>query len=98
MTVLTSLTSILRDFTGDASDKDPWMPNGLQVRTKEETEVLATGVSASLPFFEEATARGADALLVHHGLNMPPGLLLRTIFTQRLHFLFQHYLCLIACH
>ena len=43
-------------------------------------------------------ARNADALLVHHGLTLPAGLLLDTIFTQRLRFLLEHDLSLIAYH
>ena len=63
------------DFMGEAGDEDPWIPNGLQVRGRDEVKVLAIGVSASLSLFQEA-----DALLVHHGLNMPPGNLLDTDF------------------
>ena len=98
MATLDDLMAFLRDFMGNVGDKDPHMPNGLQVRGREEVKVLATGVSASQRLFEEAVARDADALLVHHGLNMPLGQLLDTIFTQRLRFLFQHDLSLIAYH
>jgi len=98
MVILNDLIAFLQDFIGDVGDKDPHMPNGLQVRGREEVKLLATGVSASLRLFEEAVAHGADALLVHHGLNMPPGQLLDTIFTQRLRFLFEHELSLIAYH
>jgi len=68
---LDDLVAFLHDFMGDAGDKYPYMPNGLQVRGREEVKVLATGVSASLRLFEEGAARGADALLVHHGLEFP---------------------------
>jgi dinuclear metal center YbgI/SA1388 family protein len=98
LVTLDDLMVFLQDFMGDAGDKDPWMPNGLQVRGRDEIDVLATGVSASLSLFEEAVAHGADALLVHHGMNMPSGMLLDTIFTQRLRFLFQHDLSLIGYH
>ena len=98
MPTLDDLVSFLNDFMGDAGDKDPYMPNGLQVRGREEVNLLATGVSASLRLFEEAVARKADALLVHHGLNMPPGMLLDTIFNQRLRFLFEHDLSLFGYH
>jgi dinuclear metal center YbgI/SA1388 family protein len=43
-------------------------PNGLQVEGKDEIGVLVSGVTASLALIEAAIARGADALLVHHGL------------------------------
>ena len=98
MVILDDLMAFLRDIMGDVGDKDPYMPNGLQVRGREEIKLLATGVSASLRLFEEAMARDADALLVHHGLNMPPGQLLDTIFTQRVRFLLEHDLSLIAYH
>ena len=98
MVPLNELTSFLDDFMGDVGDKDPYMPNGLQVRGREEVKLLTTGVSASQRLFEEAVARDADAILVHHGMNMPPGMLLDTIFTQRLRFLFEHDLSLIGYH
>ena len=98
MVTLNDLMAFLGDFMGDVGDKDPHMPNGLQVRGREEVKLLATGVSASLRLFEEAVACNADALLVHHGMNLPPGMLLDTIFTQRLRFLLEHDLSLIAYH
>ena len=98
MVTVDDLMAFLGDLMGDVGDKDPYMPNGLQVRGREEVKVLSTGVSASLSLFEEAVARNADALLVHHGMNMPPGMLLDTIFTQRVRFLFEHELSLIAYH
>ena len=98
MVTLDDLMSFLNDFMGDARDKDPHMPNGLQVRGWEQAKLLATGVSASQRLFEEAVARGADTLLVHHGMNMPGGMLLDTIFTQRLRFLFERELSPIASH
>jgi len=79
MATLDDLVAFLQDFMGDVGNKDPYMPNGLQVRGREEVKLLATGVSASLRLFEEAVARKADALLVHHGLNMPPGQLPSTV-------------------
>jgi dinuclear metal center YbgI/SA1388 family protein len=98
MITLDDLMTFLDDFLGDAGDKDTYMPNGLQVRGREEVKLLASGVSASLRLFEEAVDRGADALLVHHGMNLPPGQLLDTIFTKRVRYLFEHELSLIAYH
>ena len=43
-------------------------PNGLQVEGRAEVHKLVSGVTASLAFIDAALARGADALLVHHGL------------------------------
>jgi len=64
MVTLDNLMAFLNDFTGDAGDNDPYMPNGLQVRGREQIKLLLTGVSASQRLFEEAVARNADALLV----------------------------------
>jgi dinuclear metal center YbgI/SA1388 family protein len=43
-------------------------PNGLQVEGKPEVRTLVSGVTASLALIDAAAARGADAILVHHGL------------------------------
>jgi len=42
-------------------------PNGLQVQGRESIQKVATGVSASLDFLQQAIAWGAEALIVHHG-------------------------------
>ncbi len=49
------------------SEFSDYCPNGLQVEGKENIEKIASGVSASLSFIEQAQAWGADCLLVHHG-------------------------------
>jgi dinuclear metal center YbgI/SA1388 family protein len=43
-------------------------PNGLQVPGREDVATLVTGVSGQLELFEQAAARGADLVLVHHGI------------------------------
>jgi dinuclear metal center YbgI/SA1388 family protein len=43
-------------------------PNGLQVEGKAQVRKIVSGVTASLAFIDAALARGADAMLVHHGL------------------------------
>ena len=43
-------------------------PNGLQVEGTAEVQRIASGVTASRAFIEQALAWGADTLLVHHGL------------------------------
>ncbi len=45
-----------------------YCPNGLQVEGKKEVKKIAFAVSASLATIDEAVKRGADALIVHHGL------------------------------
>ena len=51
--------------------------NGLQVEGGESVRAIVTGVTASLALIEAAVERGADALLVHHGLfwRSDPGVL-----------------------
>ena len=74
MIPLDELMAFLNDTMGDpeaAARVDHYMANGLQVRGRDEVHTLVTGVSASIRFFEEALAQGADALLVHHSINMP---------------------------
>ena len=44
-----------------------YCPNGLQVEGRPEVQHLLAGVSASQSLLDVAVARGADAVLVHHG-------------------------------
>ena len=44
-----------------------YAPNGLQVEGRTEIKTLITGVTASQALVDEAVARNADAILVHHG-------------------------------
>jgi dinuclear metal center YbgI/SA1388 family protein len=44
-----------------------YCPNGLQVEGRAEVRRIATGVTASKQVLDDATAWGADAILVHHG-------------------------------
>jgi dinuclear metal center YbgI/SA1388 family protein len=77
---------------------DPHMANGLQVRGREQVKRIVTGVSTSVRFFEEAAALGADALVVHHSLNMPAGIHFDRLFSRRLRVLFAHEMSLIGYH
>ncbi len=43
-------------------------PNGLQVEGAPQVHRIASGVTASLAFIEQAVQWGADSVLVHHGL------------------------------
>ena len=43
-------------------------PNGLQVPGADELNVVATGVSAHLELFEQASSAGAQLVVAHHGL------------------------------
>lgn len=45
-----------------------YCPNGVQVEGKRDVKRICFSVSASLAVIEEALKRGADALIVHHGI------------------------------
>lgn len=64
---LSDLTRYLDELLAAREIKD-YGPNGLQVEGRPEVRKLVTGVSACLELFAESRARGADAVLVHHGL------------------------------
>lgn len=44
-----------------------YAPNGLQVEGRPQIRKIVTGVTASQALINEAVARNADAILVHHG-------------------------------
>lgn len=83
---------------------EPWRykdysPNGLQVQGRDEVKKLVCGVTASQALLDAAVARGADAVLVHHGYfwkGEDP--CIRGIKRQRLNTLLQHDISLIAYH
>lgn len=54
MVPLNQLMSFPDDFMGDVADKDPRMPNDLQVQRREDVKLFTTGVSVSLRLFEGA--------------------------------------------
>jgi dinuclear metal center YbgI/SA1388 family protein len=60
------LAAYLAELLDCASFSD-YAPNGLQVEGRESIDFVVTGVSANQALINEATRRGADALLVHHG-------------------------------
>jgi dinuclear metal center YbgI/SA1388 family protein len=101
MILLDDLMTFLNSYMGDtqaAAKVDQYMANGLQVRGRDEVHTIVTGVSASLRFFEEAVALGADALIVHHSINMPASIHFDTIFSQRLRYLWDHDISLVGYH
>ncbi len=64
---LVELASYLDDYLASKGAED-FGPNGLQVDGRSEVQKVVTGVSACHELFKEAIARGADTVLVHHGL------------------------------
>lgn len=74
-------------------------PNGLQVPSGSEIQTIALGVSASEGLFLEAAERGAQLVLVHHGLfwdGMPRQI--DAALYRRLKPLFDHDMALAAYH
>jgi dinuclear metal center YbgI/SA1388 family protein len=66
---LESLLQYLDLYLGNREHPDyPAAWNGLQVGGPEEVRHVVAAVDASLASIEAAAARGADLLLVHHGL------------------------------
>lgn len=89
-----SLTTIVDwlDELLDPNRIDDYGPNGLQVEACEEVTRVVTGVSANLALIEAAASRGADLLVVHHGIYWngapsiatgPLGRRLRALFAAR---------------
>ena len=74
-------------------------PNGLQVPGASEVTRIVTGVSAQKPLIEAAIERGAQLVLVHHGLFwdfLPTGL--TPVLAERLRLLFRHDVGLAGYH
>lgn len=80
-------------FRGDASN------NGLQVEANPEVTKIVTGVDGCMALFEQAAARKADLVMVHHGISWGSE---PRRFTggvgKRLQFLFNHQMSLYAAH
>ncbi len=62
----TELETYLNQYLDVVRFRD-YCPNGLQVEGRAEVSTIVTGVTASLDLVRAAVARGADAVLVHHG-------------------------------
>jgi dinuclear metal center YbgI/SA1388 family protein len=75
------------------------MPNGLQVAGRSDVLRLATCASPSLMAFRQAAERGADMLLLHHGLfwerDPRP---IHTLMAGRLRVLLEREINLVAYH
>ncbi len=74
-------------------------PNGIQVQGAEEVSHIVTGVTATEALIDQAIARGADTLLVHHGYfwkNETPTI--TGMKYQRIKKLIEHNINLFAYH
>lgn len=72
--------------------------NGLQVEGRDEVTKVVAAVDASLNTFEMAVAKGADMLVVHHGLFWGAPLAVTGPHRRRLAYLLEHDVSLYACH
>lgn len=83
----------------DPSRVDDYAPNGLQVEASADVARVITGVTANLAFIEAAAARGADLIVVHHGLYWGGAPSTATgPLGRRLRALFAHAISLAAYH
>lgn len=62
----TALLDYLNQLLQPQNVRD-FCPNGMQVEGKKNIERIVTGVTASQALIDEAIARNADAIFVHHG-------------------------------
>jgi len=73
--------------------------NGLQVENAGKVMRVACGVDASLEFFEAAQKRGANLLIVHHGLSWKDSLKMITHLNYKwIKFLVDNDMALYGCH
>lgn len=73
-------------------------PNGLQVPGAPEVTRVVTGVSATRELFEIAQARGAELVLVHHGIFWGDAGALSPVQAGRLRALLANDINLVAYH
>lgn len=89
-----SMTLELEKFSGADSSL-----NGLQVgRSTKEVHKVCFAVDASLATFEAAAEHHTDALFVHHGLFWGEPLAVTGNHYQRIRYLIEHDIALLAAH
>ena len=84
----------------DSDSTADYCPNGLQVEGAHDVSRIVTAVSASLELFAAAAERGADAVIVHHGILWNGSESTRIVgsFRDRLGVLIENRMSLIAYH
>lgn len=76
-----------------------YCPNGLQVEGRSQIKKIVAAVTASQDVLEQAVARGADAILVHHGYFWKgESATITGARKRRLQYLLQHDVSLLAYH
>lgn len=98
MITLQDLSLFLQNLLSPEEFSD-YCPNGIQVEGKQEVKRICFAVSASLAVIEEAVKKGADVLLVHHGIfwNKDPYIIVGTK-RDKLARLLKNGISLIAYH
>lgn len=83
----------LDKFSGDISN------NGLQIEACQEVQRIIFGVDGCFELFEAAAERGADMVIVHHGISWGGNPKRFAGYTaRRLQWMFQHNISLYAAH
>ncbi|WP_047250059.1 Nif3-like dinuclear metal center hexameric protein [Chromobacterium subtsugae] len=96
--LLSEMQSLLDGWLEPWRYKD-YAPNGLQVEGRAEVAKVVTGVTASQALIDAAAARGADAILVHHGYFWKgEDARVCGMKKQRIRTLLQHDISLLAYH
>lgn len=67
MTTRKEIVNYINELFAEVNFPD-YSYNGLQFEGSEKVRKIVAGVDANIEFFAEATRRGADFALVHHGL------------------------------
>jgi len=76
-----------------------YCPNGLQLEGRGKVKKIISGVTASQALIDEAIAKGADAILVHHGYFWKgESPVISGIKKRRIAALLQHDISLLAWH
>ena len=92
------LLGFLDEYLGAKAFKD-YCVNGLQVEGSDTITKTVTAVSCSLELFELAAARGAEMIIVHHGLFWKPGAMSLTgVLGRRVRALIEADINLVAYH
>ncbi|MDW7681190.1 MAG: Nif3-like dinuclear metal center hexameric protein, partial [bacterium] len=94
------LLNYLADFL-KVAEFDDYCINGLQLEGTDTIKTVVLGVSVSRRLFQQAIARRADMIIVHHGLfwkNDPSPLALTGIMRERVALLITNNINLAGYH
>jgi dinuclear metal center YbgI/SA1388 family protein len=96
---LETLVQFCDERTRRLAVKDfPGAVNGLQFSKRGAVRKIAAAVDAGLEPFREAARRGADFLIVHHGLFWSPQQPVTGVLYEKYRLLFEHDIAVYSCH